>query len=252
MGRRGSLWSKGWKRERDKRNDFVVNCLLCTLAVIFFFIYIPVIIIKKSIKKRRDEGGGNDKANVIGETIGGKPTIFNGGTNYGGTFGGSGKQELYNIILPTHTKRQIAKMTSKQIRAAAIMYASNGENIIADSSTIVSTTTKPDTFFKRLFVLGGRLHANAVIEKYYPIFNVNQRKQYAEWLADVPTEIDAFVNRYALETRQELAHRQTAAARRSYIQRRYDALDKYAENMTTECYNHFNRVFAEMVEKCGV
>lgn len=227
------------------------GALFYVLAVLFFPITLTVLIVRLCVrqKEKPPHGGGGENANVIGETIGGKPTIYNGGVNYGGTFKGHGKAELYSIILPTHTKRDISKMTDKQIEAAAVMYARNGANIIEDSDNIVETTTKPDAFFKRLFVLGGRLHANAVIEKYYPIFNTKQGRQYKRFLQDAPKIVNAFIDRYARETLGEIAHRQTPAARRSYIQKRYDTLDRFAEYMTTESYDYFNRVFADMLAR---
>lgn len=227
------------------------GALFYVLAVIFYPITLIVLIVWLCVRKKEKppHGGDGKSANVIGETIGGKPTIYNGGVNYGGTFKGHGKAELYSIILPTHTKRDVSKMTDKQIEAAAVIYAQNGANIIEDSDRIVETTTKPDTFFKRLFVLGGRLHANAVIEKYYPIFNVKQGKQYKRFLQDAPKTVNAFIDRYAWETLGEVAHRQTPAARQSYIQKRYDTLDRFAEYMTTESYDYFNHVFADMLAR---
>lgn len=227
------------------------GALFYVLAVIFFPITLTVLIVRLCVrqKEKPPHGGGGKNANVIGETIGGKPTIYNGGVNYGGTFKGHGKAELYSIILPTHTKRDISKMTDKQIEAAAVVYARNGANIIEDSDRLVETTTSPDTFFKRLFVLGGRLHANAVIEKYYPIFNTKQGRQYKRFLQDAPKIVNAFIDRYARETLGEIAHRQTPAARCSYIQKRYDTLDRFAEYMTAESYNYFNRVFADMLAR---
>lgn len=227
------------------------GALFYVLAVLFFPITLTALIMRLCVrqKEKPSHGGDGKSANVIGETIGGKPTIYNGGVNYGGTFKGHGKAELYSIILPTHTKRDISKMTDKQIEAAAVMYARNGANIIEDSDRLVETTTNPDTFFKRLFVLGGRLHANAVIEKYYPIFNVKQGKQYRRFLQDAPKTVNAFIDRYARETLGEVSHRQTPAARRSYIQKRYDTLDRFTEYMTTENSNHFNRVFADMLAR---
>ena len=91
------------------------GALFYVLAVIFFPITLTVLIVRLCVrqKEKPPHGGGGENANVIGETIGGKPTIYNGGVNYGGTFKGHGKAELYSIILPTHTKRDISKMTDQ-------------------------------------------------------------------------------------------------------------------------------------------
>ncbi len=218
------------------------GALFYVCAIVFYPVTLVVLLV--NLLKKKKKGG---RSNVAGETIGGKPTLYNGGTNYGGTYKGRGRRQLYNIILPTHSKRAISKLSRAQIQAAAIQYTETHERIISDGLYHIQSSAKPEVFFKRLFSVGGVLHATAIIEKYYPIFNTNQKRQYKNFLKNAPATVNAFIDRYAHDTRREAKSRETEAARRSYVQKRYDALDGYNEYMTTESQNYFNGVFASLI-----
>lgn len=153
---------------------------------------------------------------------------------------------LLDVILPGTTPKQRRALSDSDIEKAAVIYAANGASLIADCVHLVNTSNNPETYFKRLEVLGERLQNNAVIEKKFPkLFNTNQHEQYARFCSERTATVNAFIDRVFSPVREL----KTEKSREENAKRKYEALLKFSAQMSPESIDYLRVAYNTAAEK---
>lgn len=139
--------------------------------------------------------------------------------------------------------------STQQLEAATAQIVSDSIRIFDDSSNIINTTIKPDTFFSRLDLAKDHLARLKIIEPYIDrvraiTVNIPISQLYAEFLRNEDAYIEAFLHRSLQAVHDKADGMKTEKGKSNQYKKYYESMQPFYYKL-----NNANREYVEAVTR---
>jgi len=135
---------------------------------------------------------------------------------------------------------------SKREKANARMMANQYAKIAQDSAKLVNETKVPGVFFDRFDLLTENLSKMAAIERLLPPQKESPSAALARIEGSKAASVNAFIDRYAQETRLKMYELSTERGKKNKAEAFYNILSEYKTRMPDESVEYYTNVYEQL------